>query len=149
MWELFDMHPWEELKGFILHLGDARHLPFDDCTFKEVYSSQTLEHFGRLETHKVLKEWFRIVTPEGILRLDLPDIKGMINDYVDGVNSWDLFIERLYGSQDYEGNTHYTMFTLDTFPEVVQKALGPQAYITKLYSQHNDGGFHIEIRKCS
>lgn len=128
----------------IQYVCDARELPFNDETFNEVYSSQTLEHFGRTETWKVLKEWHRVVIKGGRVILQLPDMSGMLRDYYSGVNDWAHFIERLYGTQDYEGNTHYTMFTLDEF----RYDLKDRGYkYEHVYRFAKDGGFHIEILK--
>lgn len=38
-----------------------------------VYASHVLEHFGRGEYKAVLKEWYRVLAPGGILRLAVPD----------------------------------------------------------------------------
>lgn len=127
------------------HVCDAgKELPFPANTFDEVYSSQTLEHFSYLVTNNIINNWHRVVKPGGRLILDLPDIKGMIDDYEEGRNDWDHFVHRLYGGQDYEGNTHYTMFTLTEFlVKLDRMGLKYENY----YRQHNNGGFHVEILK--
>ncbi|KKL11137.1 hypothetical protein LCGC14_2548840, partial [marine sediment metagenome] len=44
---------------------DLRHLPAGDQSFDIVHSRHVLEHFGRAEVMKVLKEWTRILRVDG------------------------------------------------------------------------------------
>jgi predicted SAM-dependent methyltransferase len=54
-------------------VGPVERLPFDDASASLVYASHVLEHFGRSEYKMVLKEWFRVLAPGGVLRLAVPD----------------------------------------------------------------------------
>jgi len=56
------------------HVADVRDLSFiPSDTAELVYASHLLEHFGRAEFKAVLKEWRRVIKPQGILRLAVPD----------------------------------------------------------------------------
>jgi len=48
-------------------------LPYDDDKVDLIYASHVLEHFGRWEMHNVLREWYRVLAPGGVLRLAVPD----------------------------------------------------------------------------
>ena len=71
-WEIFNILPGEDVD----HVGDAQDLSrFDDETFDEIYASHILEHFdftGSLQT--ALKEWHRVLKPEGKLYISVPDM---------------------------------------------------------------------------
>jgi predicted SAM-dependent methyltransferase len=54
---------------------------FADGTYDLVYASHVLEHFGRDEVQNVLKEWFRITAPGGVLRLAVPDFAAVVSLY--------------------------------------------------------------------
>ena len=54
-------------------VGPVERLPMGDATVSLIYASHVLEHFGRIEYKAVLKEWFRVLAPGGILRLAVPD----------------------------------------------------------------------------
>lgn len=54
-------------------VGPVEHLPLEDASVSLIYASHILEHFGRYEYKAVLKEWFRVLKPDGILRLSVPD----------------------------------------------------------------------------
>jgi predicted SAM-dependent methyltransferase len=71
-WEIFNIQDGAGVD----HVGDAKDLSrFEDQTFDELYASHTLEHFdynGPLQ--KVLKEWHRVLKPEGKLYISVPDM---------------------------------------------------------------------------
>lgn len=54
-------------------VGPVEKLPMDDASVSLIYASHILEHFDRHEYKAVLAEWFRVLKPEGILRLAVPD----------------------------------------------------------------------------
>ena len=48
---------------------------FADGTFAEIYASHVLEHFDCKEGVMVaMKEWHRVLSPGGLLRLSVPDL---------------------------------------------------------------------------
>lgn len=51
----------------------AKTLPFEDNTFDLIYASHILEHIPWYKTEEVLKEWVRILKPEGQLEAWVPD----------------------------------------------------------------------------
>ncbi len=56
------------------HVGDAvERLPFPDATFELVYASHILEHVPWYQTVQALKEWRRVLTPNGWLEVWVPD----------------------------------------------------------------------------
>ena len=71
-WEIFNIQKGPNVD----HVGDACDLSrFTDQTFDELYASHTLEHFdynGPLQ--KTLKEWHRVLKPNGKLYLSVPDM---------------------------------------------------------------------------
>ncbi|MHB8970185.1 MAG: tetratricopeptide repeat protein, partial [Pirellulaceae bacterium] len=55
----------------LLHRVDS--LPFVDNSVGLIYASHLLEHFGRNEVEGVLREWYRVLRPGGLVRLAVPD----------------------------------------------------------------------------
>lgn len=97
---------------------DVRELPFEKETFDLVFSSHVLEHFGRNEWQNVLKEWVRVLKPDGELRLVLPNIRWAVQKFIDGdaykpefqPHVWNV----LYGGQSNPYDFHYNGWTEDT-----------------------------------
>ena len=121
-----------------LHLGcGKRHIPgfihidlmpgdhidhqssVDDLTrFKDgevdlIYASHLLEHFPRNQTDGVLKEWYRVLKPSGILRVAVPDFEKLIEVY-QKYHDLSLILGPLMGGQDYQYNFHGMAFDFPT-----------------------------------
>ena len=84
---------------------------FDDNSIEEIYACHVLEHFNRNEVNfsnegGVLREWFRVLCPKGIIRLAVPDFGAIVEEYLKTRNL-ETFIGMLYGRQNYEYNFHY------------------------------------------
>ena len=79
----------------------------------EIYSCHVLEHFGRWEYKEVLRRWFEILRPGGVLRLAVPDFEAICKHYSKTQNLQSL-MGLLYGGQDYNENYHYVAFDFST-----------------------------------
>lgn len=73
---------------------DATQLPYDSSSIDVIYSSHMMEHLQRDDAKTFIKECFRVLKPGGILRLSLPDLKIIVDNYLKH-NDADLFIEQL------------------------------------------------------
>lgn len=61
---------------------DVRNLNFaKDNTINLIYACHVLEHFGRYEYKNVLREWYRVLKPGGLLRLAVPDFQSCCKLY--------------------------------------------------------------------
>jgi predicted SAM-dependent methyltransferase len=54
---------------------------FEDNSIEEIYSCHSFEYFDISQAPKVLKEWNRVLKPEGILRTSLPNFDSLIEIY--------------------------------------------------------------------
>lgn len=57
-------------------------LPFADVSADAVYASHVLEHLYREDAIALLSECHRILKPEGVIRLVLPDLRHMVANYL-------------------------------------------------------------------
>lgn len=77
-----------------IFLHDLRKpFPWKDSSADVIYSSHTLEHFAREDGLKFIKECFRILKPEGIVRILVPDLAANISHYLSGKTRADYFLE--------------------------------------------------------
>lgn len=73
--------------------GDAtKGLPLKDESCEVVYSSHMLEHLDRKGADSFLKEAYRLLCPNGLIRIAVPDIKKKIEQYNECGDA-DAFIE--------------------------------------------------------
>lgn len=61
-------------------------LPFEENTFFAVYGSHVLEHLYRSEADTLLAECRRILKPGGVLRLVVPDLHALVQNYLKNTN---------------------------------------------------------------
>jgi SAM-dependent methyltransferase len=57
-------------------------LRFADSSVSYIYSSHTFEHFTGAEALAVAKECFRVLAPKGILRIVVPDLALIVQEYL-------------------------------------------------------------------
>lgn len=96
-------------------VGPVERLPMGDNSVSLIYASHVLEHFGRLEYKAVLKEWFRVLKPGGILRLSVPDFAACAAIYyesglADGLSG---LVGLIVGGQRNEHDFHKMIFDED------------------------------------
>ena len=98
------------IEGFKhVDLLDFNHIDYrtsvDDLHFAEdnsidmIYAAHILEHFGRLEYKAVLKEWFRVLKPNGILRVSVPSFESVVKYYNEKDDNLELLLGLLVGGQ--------------------------------------------------
>jgi SAM-dependent methyltransferase len=59
-----------------------KRIPFPDSSVSYIYSSHTFEHFTWEESCAVARECFRVLKPNGVLRIVVPDLGIMVRDYL-------------------------------------------------------------------
>lgn len=134
-----------EMKEIKLHLGcgkryipgfihvDIRKLPhvdyvtsadkldmFADNSVDLIYNCHVLEHFRRYQIEDVLREWYRVLKPGGILRLAVPDFEKLVEVY-QKTKDLKLIMGPLFGRQDYPENTHYIVFDYAYLTELLTR----------------------------
>lgn len=59
------------------------HLPFEDGSCRFLFSEHVFEHLDLRELGKVLAECKRVLEPNGVLRIVMPDLDKYVTDYVE------------------------------------------------------------------
>ena len=76
-----------------IEYGDAtKELPLQNNSVEVVYSSHMLEHLDRNKVVLFLKEAYRILCPGGLIRIAVPDIKILVDQYIETGDA-DIFIK--------------------------------------------------------
>ena len=104
-------------------------LPFADVSVDFIYSSHTFEHFTYAQSLALTKECFRVLKPQGMLRIVVPDLASLVRDYL--TDSAPLashrFIQRLLLGHTWHdllhpGAHHSQMFDERSLVAMVQEA---------------------------
>ena len=57
-------------------------IPFPDNSFELVYHSHVLEHFSKKDGINLMKECYRVLKPNGIIRVAIPDLEQITRNYL-------------------------------------------------------------------
>ena len=70
-------------------------LPWPDSTVDVCYTSHTVEHMSRDEGHRLVTEAFRVLRPGGVLRVVVPDLRQLVEQYASGKLAAEYVVEEL------------------------------------------------------
>jgi predicted SAM-dependent methyltransferase len=104
-------------------VADARRLPFEEKSLSEIASSHLVEHFRphHFET-VVLPYWRSLLRVKGLLRTVCPNWEEMLRRVQHGDMSLEDFRLVTFGAQDYFGDEHFSMYTPQTFAELLERS---------------------------
>lgn len=79
------------------HVCEMDAIPVPDGTYTHVLASHCIEHVGRERAGRALREWLRVLSPGGVLKVDTPNIDRNIRYYRS--KDWMKDFERLTPEQ--------------------------------------------------
>lgn len=91
-------------------------IPFSDNYFDLVYHSHVLEHFPKKQAVQFLKECYRVLKPQGIIRVVVPDLEKIARLYLQYLE------EALEHSKTAEDN--YNWILLEMYDQTVRNVSG-------------------------
>lgn len=104
------------------HVAEIDNLPFiQDSSVDVIYNCHVLEHFKRRDVVRVLKEWYRVLRPGGILRISVPDFAQLVEVYK-RYQDLEMVMGPLFGRQNYLYNIHYNAFDFVSLSGVLKSA---------------------------
>jgi predicted SAM-dependent methyltransferase len=125
---------WRNFGKDWIHIdgGDYEHLDyksivdlsqFEDNSIDLIYSSHVIEYFDREEVKQVLKEWRRILKPNAVLRLAVPDFRSIVTLYYADKFPLENFLGPLYGKMNMESETiyHKTVYDFISLKKVLEE----------------------------
>ena len=87
-----------------------------DESIEEIYASNVLEHFYYTDCPIVLKEWYRVLKPGGVLYVGVPDIDAAKECW--DMLGWNAMIRDIfYGGNEVDFVNHKNAFNFDTLSE--------------------------------
>jgi glycosyltransferase involved in cell wall biosynthesis len=92
--------------------ANIKELPFPDNYADVILVSHVVEHFKFHEAFDAIKEWRRVLKPDGKLIIETPDFLETCREFVNGDEQWRI---RLYGHffafPEEPGQTHFFLYT--------------------------------------
>lgn len=107
--------------------GDCRKLPFATESMDIVHSSHLLEHLARCESIVALREWARVLKPDGELRMLLPNLEWACKQIAAGeygiMKTTNVCpMDVIYAQQQYPEDFHQTGFTPKLITDLLKQA---------------------------
>ena len=115
-------------KNIIVH-NLLKGIPFKDNTFNVVYHSHLLEHFSRTEASDSIKECYRVLKPNGIIRVVTPNLEEILINYQKYL--------RLALQDNKKAEANYDWIMLEMYDQCVRTFNGGE--MGKIYTS---GGIH-------
>ncbi len=100
----------------VIQFDLRRGLVFPDASFDAVYHSHVLEHLKLPEARNLIDECFRVLKPNGILRVVVPDLESIARSYLDALEKVQS------GLQEAEPN--YDWMMLELYDQVTRSFRG-------------------------
>jgi SAM-dependent methyltransferase len=104
-------------------------LRFPDESVRYIYSSHTFEHFTPAEALAVAKECFRVLAPQGVLRIVVPDLELIAREYLADSSplAAQTFLSRLSLNHSFHdvihpGSNHSQMFDGKSLVQLFREA---------------------------
>jgi hypothetical protein len=91
-------------------------IPFPDNSFEVVYHSHVLEHFTKKDAHAFLKECYRVLQKNGILRIAVPDLEQIAREYI-------KYLEKSL-TGDAQAQANYDWILLEMYDQAVRHKSG-------------------------
>jgi predicted SAM-dependent methyltransferase len=88
-------------EGVIAH-NLTQGIPLESESVKVVYHSHVLEHFSKSQGEAFIQECYRVLMPNGIIRIAIPDLLGIINEYINIIKKLDKNPNDLQVWADYD-----------------------------------------------
>ncbi|MDO9001536.1 MAG: methyltransferase domain-containing protein [Bacteroidota bacterium] len=111
-------------------------IPFKDNSFKAAYHSHVLEHFTKADAEKFIAECYRILQPNGILRIAIPDLEAIARNYI-------KFLDASLAN-DKSAKEKYNWTMLEMYDQVVRAKGGGEMIDYIMDETKNNDDFLIE-----
>jgi len=113
-------------------------IPFPDQSFDVVYHSHVLEHFPKAEAEPFIRECYRVLRPQGILRVVVPDLEQIARTYLHCLE------QAATDSQEWDQN--YQWMLLEMYDQTVRNQAGGE--MINFLSRQNLSNQEFVVERC-
>ncbi len=101
---------------------DIRKLEFENESVDLILANDVLEHFSHREVDNLLKEWSRVLKPNGQLLIRCPSLELQVKAYMEGKWDADIASYMIFGGQTNQGDYHCVAFDKESISKHLTKA---------------------------
>lgn len=112
-WNNLDLVPMPN----VVYYDICEPLPYPDVCLDAIYASHVLEHLKPNEGLRLLKEFYRVLKPEGIVRIVVPDLEVICREYL-------KYLELVVSNPTDINIKRYKWITLELFDQMVREKPG-------------------------
>ncbi len=120
----------------------ALNLEFDDNTFSQVDCMQVLEHLGAAKSIYAVAEVYRVLKPEGLFRLETPDLKSSFKRFLKGDEERRKLVMNWIFGLDMPGMSHKYGFP----EELLERMLLETGFVDIEIKQTNTKSTHPSLQ---
>ncbi|MEM2154883.1 MAG: methyltransferase domain-containing protein [Nitrososphaeria archaeon] len=102
----------------IISFDLRRGLPFPNDYFDAVYHSHVLEHLTQEEAKKLMQECWRVLKPNSVLRVVVPDLESIVENYLAALQQIESGVK--------EAESNYDWMMLELYDQAVRSFRGGQ-----------------------
>ena len=113
-------------------------LPFPDESFDVVYHSHVLEHISKPDAVSFIRECYRVLKPNGTLRVVIPDLELLVRNYLGKLEEVRLGSEKEY--------VNYEWTVIHLLDQLVRANSGGE--MARFLSERNDLDLEFIIDTC-
>lgn len=120
-------------------------VPLPDGSVSEIWSDHALEHVAKAQVVPTLREWARLLKPDGCITLIVPDLDWCCRNWLaHQTNDWHMDV--LFGGQGHEGEFHRTGFTFPLLRAYAAEA-GLRVRRERIVDSHGQPSLCVEMVK--
>lgn len=113
-------------------------IPFPEHSFDIVYHSHLLEHLSKADAKIFMEECYRVLRPQGILRVVVPDLEQIARMYLHCLENASI------GSEEWKKN--YQWILLEMYDQTVRHKFGGE--MVDFLSQQDIANREFVIKRC-
>jgi len=91
-------------------------IPFQSQSMDVIYHSHVLEHFSKTDGVKFINECFRVLKPQGVIRIAVPDLETIAKEYLKNIE--------MATSGQTEAQQNYNWIVLELLDQMVRNESG-------------------------
>jgi SAM-dependent methyltransferase len=119
-----------KVKSFKFIHFDLRYgIPFNDNSIPNIFSSHFMEHLYRDDCEKLLKDCYRVIKPNGIIRICIPSLDKEVEDIQRAIHEYGLgnlnSIQKYVTNENYgyisKFSCHRYMYNFNEFKKILNK----------------------------